>query len=186
MNGLTTGAAKTTKVDGRGHWARNARDPRAAGEDHLRRLCASLAEARRLLPSSGGGTVDEEAIPSGRARRLDALAFAMAVEAVLFLDALGELTPISRGTSGLLGRTMEAIDCLLHSLERSPKRASGACADERRTSDAMGSLAKTARHVRTKLADLRGLRIVTEFQSPGTGDARCANHAGLQGGEGQN
>ncbi len=186
MNGLTTGAAKTTKVDDRGHWARKPRGPRLAGGDHLRRLCASLAEATRLIPLSGNSTVDEEAFLRGRARSLDVLAFAMAVDAVLFLDAVGDLTPISLETGKLLGRTIAAIDRLLHSLEGSPKRDLGACADESGLCDAMGSLGKTVRHVRTKLANLRGFRIVAESRSPGTGDVRRANQAGCRGGGGQN
>ena len=186
MNGLPTGAEKTTKVDGRDDWARNARGPHIASGDHLRRLCTSLAEAARLIPLSGGGTMDEEAFLRGRAQSIDALAFAMAVDAVLFLDALGENTPISPETSRLLGRTVTAIDCLLHSLEGPQDRAYAAGANESSLCDAMGSLEKTARNVRTKLANLRGLLIVAEFPCPATGDGRCANHAGRQGGEGQN
>ncbi len=170
MNGLTTGAKKTTKVDGRDDWARSARGPHAAESDHLRRLCASLAEAARLIPLFGGGTIDEEAFLPGRAHSLDALAFAMAVDAVLFLDALGENTPISPETGTLLGRTVAAIDCLLHSLEGPQDRAYAACANEPRLCDAISSLGKTARHVRTKLANLRGLPVVVEFRSPGTSD----------------
>jgi hypothetical protein len=186
MNGLTTGAAKTTKVDGQGDWAHKPGDPRAVEGDHLRRLCASLAEANRLIPLSGDGTVDEKAFLRGRAHSLDVLAFAMAVDAVLFLDAANEGTPISLETGKLLGRTIAAIDCLLHSLEGSPKGDLGACAGEPRLCDAMGSLGKTVRHVRTNLANLRGLRIVAEFRSPGTGDVRRANQAGCRGGGGQN
>ncbi|MGA2110454.1 MAG: hypothetical protein ABSH25_22740 [Syntrophorhabdales bacterium] len=186
MSGLTTGAKKTTKVDGRDDWARSARGAHAAESDHLRRLCASLAEAARLIPLSGGGTIDEEAFLHGRAHSLDALAFAMAVDAVLFLDALGENTPISPETGTLVGRTIAAIDCLLHSLEGSQDRALEARANESRLCDAIRSLGKTARNARTKLANLRGLRIVAEFHSPVTSDVRCANHAGQQGGGGQN
>ena len=186
MNGLTTSAEKATRVDGRDDWARNARGLHTASGDHLRRLCASLAEAARLIPLSGGGTMDEEAILRDPAHRIDALAFAMAVDAVFFLDALGENTPISPATRRLLGRTVAAIDCLLHSLEGSQDRAYAAGANESSLCDAMGSLEKTARNVRTKLANLRGLRIVAEFPCPATGDGRCTNRAGRQGGEGIN
>jgi hypothetical protein len=186
MNGLTTGAKKTTKVDGRDYWARSARGLHTASGDHLRRLCASLAEAARLMPLSGDGTMDEEAFLRGRAHSLDMLALAIAVDTVLFLGAVGEATPLPLETSGLLGRTVRAIDCLLHSLEGPQDRAYAAGADEPRTSEAMGSLGKTVRHVRTKLAILRGLPVVVEFRSPATGDGRCANHSGRQGGGGRN
>lgn len=186
MNGLTTGAKQTTKVDGRDDWARNAQGPHAAERDHLRRLCASLAEAARLISLCRSGATDKEAFLFGRAHSLDMLALAIAVDTVLFLSAVGEATPLPLETSGLLGRTVRTIDCLLHSLEGSQDRALGALANEPRLCGAMGSLGKTARHVRARLANLRGLPVVVEFHSPGTRDVRCANQARCRGGGGKN
>jgi hypothetical protein len=186
MNGLTTGAAKKTNVGVRGLRTRSARGRRSACSDHLRRLCDSLAEATRLIPLSGGGTVDEKPFLRGRADKLDMLAFAVAVDGVLFLDAAREGNPISPETGTLLGRTVAAIDRLLHSLGESPKSDSRACLGESRLCDAMGSLGKTVTQVRTKLADLSVPRGVARFHSPGKSRVRCANQAGRRSGGGQN
>ena len=164
MDSLTTGATELGIADNRERGIGAGLGLPEASADHLRRLCASLAEATRLLSSTGGAMVDEETSLDRRAHSLDVLAFAMAVDTVLFLDGVRE--GVRRETREWLGRTLTAVDRLLHFLDTSQEGDPPTKERGGRFCDARENLGKTVRSLRMRLAARGGFRVVVEPAFP--------------------
>jgi len=175
MDGLITGATERIAVDDREEGLNALSSSAAPSCDHLRRLCASLAEATRLVSPAGGVSVHEEDSPACRAYSLDVLAFAIAVDTVLFVDKACEGTPLPRETRAWLGRTLAAFDRLLHFLDTSRQSGPRAAGIEGSLRDARENLGKTVKSLRMRLASHCGFRVVAEFRcSEPTGEG-CAS-----------
>jgi len=156
--GQATGQALTTRSYRRARLKgpRKARPTGASG--HLRRMCDSLAKAALLIPCSDKGVAGKEAALAGRAYSLDALAFAIAVDTKLFLDAMGGGAPLFGGTRAWLGRTLATIGRLLSLLEASPEWAAEGPTGEARLRGSLENLRDTAIQLRTRLAVLCSLK----------------------------
>jgi len=175
MDGMTTGATERIVVDVREAGLNASSGSTTPSADHLRRLCASLEEATRLVSPAGGVSVHEEAPLVCRAYSLDVLAFAIAVDAALFLDEVCEGMPLPSDTRAWLGRTLTSFDRLLHFLDASRQRGPVATGIEGSLRDAGENLGKTAISLRTRLASLCGFRVVAEFRCSEPIDERCSN-----------
>ena len=175
MDGLITGATERIVVDDREERVNASSGSAALSADLLRRLCASLEEATRLVSPAGGVSVHEEAPSACRAYSVDVLAFAIAVDAVLFLDKVCEGIALPCDTRAWLGRTLTSFDRLLHFLDASRQSDPMAAEIEGPLRDARENLGKTAKGLRTRLASLSGFRVVAEFQCSEPIDARRAN-----------
>jgi hypothetical protein len=121
-------------------------------------MCDSLAKAALLIPCSDKGAAGEEAALAGRAHSLDVLAFAIAVDTKLFLDAIEGGVPLYDGTRPWLGRALATIGRLLTLLEASPEWAAEGITGEARLQGSLDNLRNTAMQLRTKLAVLCSLK----------------------------
>ncbi|HUJ69431.1 MAG TPA: hypothetical protein VLW86_07900 [Syntrophorhabdales bacterium] len=186
MDDFITGATERITIDDREGGVGALRGSPAPSIDHLRRLCASLEEATRLVSPAGGVLVHDEASSACHAYSLDVLAFAIAVDAVLFLDEVSEGVPLPRDTRAWLRRTLTAFDRLLHFLDASQQSDPMAAEIEGSLRDARETLGKTAKALRARLAARCGFRVLAEFLSRGPMDGKAVNRAGSNRGGGEN
>ena len=180
MDGLITGATERITADDREEGLNASSGPAAPSCNHLRRLCASLTEATRLVSAGEGVSVHEEAPSACRAYSLDVLAFAIAVDTVLFLDKACEGVPLPCHTRAWLGWTLTAFDRLLHFLDTSRQSDPMAAGIEGSLRDARENLGKTAMGLRTRLASHCGFRVVAEFSCSEPIDEKAPSLSGQQ------
>ncbi len=166
MDGRTTDTILTATA-GREPPKDSMRDRPAEALEHLRRLRTSCINATQLIsPLIRGGPIDEQAAALGAAHGLDVLAFSIAVDTGLFLDAVKEGALITDDEmEKWLGLTLAATARLLCSLEASHEKGTAAEGNKGHFGDASNNIEKVVKGLRMRLSILCGSWVVAEFRS---------------------